>query len=91
MIKKSKITAEQIEASLDEFCQQMSRNLAAIDEVPRGWFTVSQLGKKLDRSTCIISERLRKMISLGQAERQDFKIKLIHQTRPVPHYRLLKK
>jgi len=91
MSKKSKITAEQIESSLSEFCRELGKNQVPLDDVPPGWFTVSQLADQLGKSICNTSERVRKMVKNGQVERQDFTIQLEQRVRPVPHYRLVKK
>ena len=91
MTKKKKITAEQIEDSLAEFCKKLSRPNVALDVVPPGWFTVSALALKLNKATITISERVRRMVMNGEAERQDFTIQLDQRARKTPHYRLLKK
>ena len=91
MTKKSKITADQIESSLAEFCQELGKNMLPVDDVPPGWFTVSQLADQLGKSICNTSERVRKMVKSGLVERKDYTIQLEQRVRPVPHYRLLKK
>jgi hypothetical protein len=40
MTKKTKITAEQIESSLANFCTELKKSLVKLDTVPPGWFTV---------------------------------------------------
>lgn len=90
-MKKSKITAEQIESSLSEFCKELGKSMVPVDEVPAGWFTVSQLADQIGKSICITSEKVRKMMKNGLVERKDFTIQLEQRARPVPHYRLLKK
>jgi hypothetical protein len=90
-MKKSKITAEEIESSLDAFCKRLASPRVAIDVVPPGWFTVYQLAAELDKSAITISERIRKMVIDGEAERQNFTIQLEQVARKVAHYRLLKK
>ena len=90
MTKKSKITAEQIESSLTAFCQQLAQPKVDIDEVPPGWFTVSELAAELGKAPVTVSQRIRKMLKTGQAERQDFTIQLEQVVRKVPHYRLKK-
>jgi hypothetical protein len=91
MSKKSKITAEQIESSLAQFCTELKKSSVKLDHVPPGWFTVSQLAEETGKSSCITSERVRKMVKDGVAERQDYIIQLEQRARAVPHYRLLKK
>ena len=90
MTKKSKITAEQIESSLAEFCQELKKSPVKLDTVPPGWFTVADLAEELGKSICTTSERVRKMVKDGAVERQDFVIQLEQRVRPVPHYRLKK-
>jgi DNA-binding MarR family transcriptional regulator len=91
MKKKSKITAEQIESSLSAFCQEINKGIVQPEKVPPGWFTVSDLAQELGKSPVTISERIRRLVKNGQAERKDFTIQLEQRARPVPHYRLLKK
>ena len=88
MSKKTKITAEQIESSLAEFCQQLKKSPVKLDDVPPGWFTVAQLAEEIGKSLCITSERVRKMVKDGAAERKDYIIQLEQRARAVPHYRL---
>jgi predicted transcriptional regulator len=88
MSKKSKITAEQIESSLANFCQQLTQPKVDLDVVPPGWFTVTELAAELNKANVTISERVRKLVKAGQAERQDFTIQLEQVARKVPHYRL---
>ena len=90
-MRQSKITAEQIENSLAAFCQQLNAPKVQLDVVPPGWFTVAELAAELDKATITISQRIRRLIKSGQAERQDFTIQLEQVARKVPHYRLLKK
>ena len=73
---------------LARWCQILSQSSMAPDEVPAGWFTVAQLADKLDRSHCNTSERVRKMVAAGKAEKKMFRIQLEEKVRPVPHYRL---
>jgi predicted transcriptional regulator len=88
MSKKSKITAEQIESSLTNFCQQLTQPKVDLDVVPPGWFTVADLAAEVGKAPVTISQRIRKMVKTGQAERQDFTIQLEQVARKVPHYRL---
>jgi len=90
MTKKSKITSEQIESSLADFCQQLAQPKVKLDDVPPGWFTVAELAAELNKAHVTVSERIRKLIKAGAAERQDFVIQLEQRARPVPHYRLKK-
>jgi hypothetical protein len=90
MTKKSKITAEQIESSLANFCTELKKSLVKLDTVPPGWFTVAQLAEEIGKSNCITGNRVRKMVKDGTAERQNFVSQLEQNARAVPHYRLLK-
>jgi predicted transcriptional regulator len=90
MSKKSKITAEQIESSLANFCQQLTQPKVDLDVVPPGWFTVTELAAELNKANVTVSQRVRKLVKTGQAERQDFTIQLEQVARKVPHYRLKK-
>jgi hypothetical protein len=91
MTKKSKITAEQIETSLSEFCTELKRSPVKLDQVPPGWFSVADLAAETNKSACITGDRIRRMVRDGIVERQDFVIQLEQRARAVPHYRLLKK
>ena len=91
MTKKTKITAEQIESSLSDFCQKLSTPKVSAEAVPPGWHTVSDLANELGKAPVTISQRLRHMVKLGEAERKDFAIQLEAVVRKTPHYRLLKK
>lgn len=90
MKKKSKITAEDIESSLAEFCKEIDRNWVVLDEVPPGWFTVAQIAHKMGKSYARTGELIRRMMVNGRAERKDFTIQLEQRVRPVPHYKLKK-
>jgi hypothetical protein len=90
MTKKSKITAEQIETSLSEFCKHLDQPKVELDVVPPGWHTVAELAVESGKAAVTISQRIRRLIKSGQAERRDFTIQLEQVARKVPHYRLLK-
>lgn len=88
MKKQTKITAEAIESSLSAFCNELNRQMVNLDVVPPGWFTVAELAEQLGKSHCNTSERVRRLVKMGRAERKDFTIQLEQRARPVPHYRL---
>jgi predicted transcriptional regulator len=88
MTKKSKITAEQIQSSLAQFVTELKKSSVKLDHVPAGWFTVADLAAEVGKANVTISQRIRKMVKTGQAERQDFTIQLEQVARKVPHYRL---
>lgn len=85
---KSQSVTPKTDHDLARWCQILSQSSMAPDEVPAGWFTVAQLADKLDRSHCNTSERVRKMVAAGKAEKKMFRIQLEEKVRPVPHYRL---
>ena len=85
---KSQSVIPKTDAELARWCQILSQSSVVPDKVPAGWFTVAQLADKLDRSHCNTSERVRKMVAAGKAEKKMFRIQLDERVRPVPHYRL---
>jgi len=87
-MNKRKVTAEQIEDSLAKWCEILSAPSVTPDKVPAGWFTVAQLADQLGKSICNTSQRVRRMVAAGKAERRMFRIQLAEKVRPVPHYRL---
>lgn len=87
-MRRTKVTAEQIEDALARWSKALSSPSVEPEQVPDGWFTVAQLADKLDRSHCNTSERVRKMVAAGKAEKKMFRIQLEQKVRPVPHYRL---
>jgi hypothetical protein len=89
-MKKSKITAEQIEQSLAKFCEEFSKTMVHLDVVPPGWFTAIQIAEQSGKSYVTTTERIRRMIKQGRVERKNFTIQLEQRVRPVPHYKLKK-
>lgn len=85
---KSQSVIPKPDAELARWCEILSQSAVSIDEVPAGWFSVAQLADQLGKSICNTSERVRKMVKNGLAERKDFRIQLEQRVRPVPHYRL---
>ena len=85
---KSQSVTSRPDDDLARWCQILSQSSVVPDKVPAGWFTVAQLADKLDRSHCNTSERVRKMVAAGKAEKKMFRIQLEEKVRPVPHYRL---
>lgn len=85
----SKVTSEQIHASLKRFSQELVKcSSVQPDKVPPGWFTIAELADHIGKAVCTTSQRVKRMLKRGQVERQDFVIQLEQRTRPVPHYRL---
>lgn len=73
---------------LARWCKALAASTVVVEEVPQGWFTCKELSKARGRSECSTSTSLMRMVKSGMAERKMFTIKLVSQTRPVPHYRL---
>jgi hypothetical protein len=90
-MKKTKITAEEIERSLSAFCRLLEKPNVTADVVPPGWFTVSELATKSGKAPVTVSQRIRGMVKNGEAERRDFAVQLEQVVRKTPHYRLLEK
>lgn len=84
-MRANKVTAD---ADLAKWCAALAAPLVAPETVPAGWFTVAALAEKLDRSICNTSERVRRMVASGKAEKRMFRIQLAEKVRPVPHYKL---
>ena len=70
------------------WCKQLATVGAAPEVVPPGWFTVKQIAEAERRSECVTSEKIKKLVERGGAERKEFTIRLAQKVRPVPHYRL---
>lgn len=85
---KSQSVTPKPDAELARWCEILSQSSVMPEKVPAGWFTVAQLADQLGKSVCNTSERVRKMVKNGLAERKDFTIQLEQRVRPVPHYRL---
>ena len=85
---KKSATVVTPDPDLARWCAVLSAPSVAPETVPPGWFTVAQLAEKLDRSICNTSERVRRMVAAGKAEKKMFRIQLAEKVRPVPHYRL---
>lgn len=85
----SKITVEQIHASLKEFGQELGKyNPAQAETVPAGWYTMSELADEIGISYSNARRRISFMLKEGRVEKKVFRIMLERQVRPVPHYRL---
>lgn len=64
-----------------------------VDEVPKGWLTSEEVGKKMGVKFGQASRFLALMIKEGMVEKRKFKVASRHGTglvRPTEHYRLLK-
>lgn len=85
----SKITAEQINASLKRFGEELGKcNTAKAEEVPAGWFTMAELAEEIGMSESNARRRMVHMLKAGAVEKRIYRIQLERQVRPVPHYRL---
>lgn len=85
----NKITAEQINASLKRFGDELGKcNPSKFEEVPAGWFTISELANEIGVSESNARRRVGYLLKEGQVERMIYRIMLERQVRPVPHYRL---
>ena len=76
------------DADLALWCAQLATVGALPEAVPPGWFTVKQIAKAEGRSECVTSEKIKKLMDRGGAERKEFTIRLAQKVRPVPHYKL---
>ena len=85
---KSQSVIPKPDDDLARWCQILSQSSIVPDKVPDGWFTVAQLADRIDPSNSNTSERVRKMVAAGKAEKKMFRIQLEEKVRPVPHYRL---
>ena len=86
--KKSCKVVTAPDPDLARWCEALAVGTVEAEVVPHGWFTCKELSKARGRSECSTSTALMRMIESGLAERRMFTIKLVSQTRPVPHYRL---
>ena len=85
----SKITVEQIHASLKQFGQELGKyNTARAEKVPAGWYTMAELADEIGISESNARRRVSFMVKEGRVEKRFFRIMLERQVRPVPHYRL---
>ena len=73
---------------LARWCAALAAPSVAPDVVLSGWFTIAQLADMMDRSIPNTSERVRRMVAAGKAEKKMFRIQLAEKVRPVPHYKL---
>jgi hypothetical protein len=83
---KKKITAEDLAASA--WAAAFSQIATPVDTVPPGWHTAQQLAEKTRVPVPTIQQKLKRLLATGKAERKMFCVRLVKQTRPVPHYRL---
>jgi hypothetical protein len=83
-MKKTKLTAEQIEASA--WAAALSAP-AVQDVVPPGWFTTKQLADKLNKTRPTMARLLADAVAAGRCEVQKFRINVGSFSRATPHYR----
>jgi hypothetical protein len=84
-MSKSKVTAEQLEASA--WAAALATPVIE-DTVPPGWLTSRQLAAKLGKGESTISRLLLLAVKEGRAIKQDFRLSTGAGVRPVPHYKL---
>jgi hypothetical protein len=82
-MSKSKVTAEQLEASA--WAAALATPVIE-DTVPPGWLTSRQLAEKLGKGESTISRLLLLAVKEGRAIKQDFRLSTGAGVRPVPHY-----
>jgi hypothetical protein len=75
---------------LAAWCAALAESSVAAEQVPPGWFTVTQLCEKTGRASATISKRMTDFVRQGKAESRRFRIMTGRGVYPVPHYRLLK-
>lgn len=78
------------DTELAKWCDILSQSSVVPEEVPDGWFTVSQLAQQWGKSGCTTGERVKRLHRNGQVERKDFVIQLDQVVRRTPHYRIKK-
>ena len=83
---KKKVTAEELAASA--WAAALSQITTPTDVVPPGWETIQQIAHKTKVPVPTLQQKLKRLVSSGQAELKMFRIRLAKNTRPVPHYRL---
>ena len=83
-----KITAEDL--ALSAWAAALAEIVTPADVVPLGWMTAQGLADTLNVPKSTLQQRLSRLLATGKAERKMFRVKLLKNTRPVVHYRLLK-
>lgn len=73
---------------LAQWCAALAGITTPTDVVPLGWETTQQISAKTKIPEATLQQKLKRLVSSGQAERKMFRICLAKNTRPVPHYRL---
>jgi DNA-binding Lrp family transcriptional regulator len=76
------------DADLAKWCALLAENTAPTDTVPPGWLTAREIAAKTKTSLPTLQNKLKRLVESGKAERKNFRIKLEHNVRPVPHYKL---
>ena len=70
---------------LAKWCAALAANVVT-DEVPPGWLTARELGKKLGISDSTMGKKLNRSLREGRVEKKLFRIATGQVTRAVPHY-----
>jgi hypothetical protein len=79
------------DASLAAWCAALAEPSVAVEQVPPGWFTVTQLCEETGRANATISKRMTDMVRQGKAEMRRFRVMTGRGVYPVPHYTLASK
>ena len=77
------------QAEATKFAELLTAGGAKPDEVPKDWYTATEIAKQIGRSQPHTSKLLRTGVSDGSVERRDYRIKTGNRLYPVGHYRLL--
>jgi hypothetical protein len=73
---------------LAAWCEALAQSTAPVDIVPPGWFSVSELSKKLIKPVPTLQQKMQHLLKTGKATRKIFRVRLEKTVRPVPHYKL---
>jgi predicted transcriptional regulator len=76
------------DADLTAWCKALAESTAPVDVVPPGWFSVSELSKKLKKPVPTLQQKMQHLLKAGKAERKIYRVRLEKTVRPVPHYKL---
>ena len=58
------------------------------EEVPKGWFTISEICEETKRSRACVNRQLKVSLEDGLCECKTFRIRSGLVVRPIPHYRI---
>jgi hypothetical protein len=86
-----KLAKNVTDPSLAAWCAALAESSVAVEQVPPGWFTVTQLCEKTGRANATISKRMTDFVRQSKAESRRFRVMTGRGVYPVPHYRLIGK